>query len=125
MSIYWSLLGCAVASNVIANIAFKITMSSIEGELRPSNFITAITKGWFWVAVFASAILLCSYLLSLRHIGLAASYAVVTSSALVAISMASQFLFDETITVTRAIGIVFVVVGLFLIVHEEIGRLSG
>ena len=125
MTIYWSLLTCAVASNVLANIAFKITMSSIEGELGPSNFATAVTKGWFWVAVFASAILLCSYLLSLRHIGLAASYAVVTSSALVAISIASLFLFNETITVARAIGIVAVVLGLFLIVREEIGRLSG
>jgi spermidine export protein MdtJ len=125
MTVYWLLLSCAVASNVLANIAFKITMSSIEGDLGPSNFMTAVTRGWFWVAVGASAVLLGSYLLALRQIGLAASYAVVTSSALVAISIASQLVFGERITVAKAIGIIAVVLGLFLIVREEIGRLSG
>ena len=89
MTVHWFLLSCAVASNVLANIAFKMTMRSIDGALGPANFLAAMPGLVLGGSVFASAMLLGCYLLALRQIGLSASYAVVTSSALVAISCAS------------------------------------
>lgn len=125
MIAYWLLLGCTVASNVLANVAFKLTMRSIEGPLGTGMVAAALTKGWFWAGTVACATLLGSYLLALRQLGLSASYAVVTSSALVGISVTSHFVFGERLTSGKMLGIALVIAGLFLIVRDELARLAS
>lgn len=122
MKIYWLFLGCAVVSNIVANVAFKLTMTSLHGANGPGLVVAALSRAWFWVAISASAILLVTYLLALRQLGLAVSYAVVTSSAIVGISIASSVIFGEGVTPARALGIAAVIGGLFLIVRDELMR---
>jgi multidrug transporter EmrE-like cation transporter len=122
MKIYWLFLICAVVSNIIANVAFKLTMISLQGENGPGLVVAALSRAWFWVAISASVILLVTYLLALRQLGLAVSYAVVTSSAIVGISIASSVIFGEGVTPVRALGIAAIIGGLFLIVRDELMR---
>ena len=115
----WLALALAVFFNVLANVSFKLAMSHGRSQAE-SAIWTALSNPWLWVGGVSCVLLLASYLYALRGVGLGTAYAVVTSLALVFVSASSAVLFQEQFTLVKAIGVLSVVVGIFLIVNSEL-----
>lgn len=115
----WMLIAGAVASNVVANVALKSTMSSAEA---PENVVAfarqAITTPSFWIFGFSAALLLGFYALSLRTFDLSTVYALVTSLALVGVTLSSAWLFGDSLTLPKIAGSCLIILGIILVTRS-------
>ncbi len=114
---YW-LLGLAVLFNALANIVVKWAMRG-ETSLFADGLITAVKSVvgnyWLWagIALFGLAFIL--YSLVLTRINLSIAYPVMTSLGLVIITLVSILVFKEVITGIQAGGLLFIIIGVWLV----------
>ena len=96
--IAWLALSAAVLANVVTNISLKLAVR--KSSIDPSGHFVVrfFIEPWTWVAVCAGIILLASYLVAIRDIGLGFSYALVTSVALVLITISAAIAFQERLS---------------------------
>jgi multidrug transporter EmrE-like cation transporter len=112
----WILVLAAAASNVLANVMLKKTITALPAREGVTTALkTALGMGSFWAFGFACVFLLTFYILALRTLDLSVAYAVVTSSALIGMVAASAWLLDEPATVIKITGCLLIIVGIFLI----------
>lgn len=116
----WIALALAVISNVTANVTLKYAMIYGGEKLANGDIIGFLKQPWPWIGGIACMVLLSSYLLAIRQIGLSTSYAVVTTLALVILAVFSAFLFGDKITFYKIIGMLFIVIGIVIMVSTEV-----
>lgn len=115
----WPALTVAVLANVIANISFKLAVKRVFSDSSTHIGQSFVLNYWTWIGVFAGFVLLGSYLLAIRDIQLGFCYAVVTSFALVIITVVAHFVFQERMTLTTVIGTALVVAGIAVLASKE------
>ncbi len=75
---------------------------------------------WTWIGLCAAGILLASYLLAIRDIGLGISYAVVTSAALVLVTISAAVAFHEPISSATIVGIGLIMMGIAVLACTQV-----
>ena len=121
----WILLCVAVASNVAANMFFKVAMVAFPGELEPNAILKFLLSPHLWLGATCCGVLLISYLMALRELELTISYAFVISLSLIGITALSPLLLGDGLTLQRAIGVALVVVGLVLLISDRTTSSTG
>ena len=117
---HWILLTIAVCANIVANIMFKIAMKDMPGELSAKSILQLAAMPSLWAGAISCVVLLASYLLAIRELGISTSYAFVTSISLLGITITAAFVFSEALTLTKMLGVVIVIVGITMISRAEI-----
>lgn len=112
---YWSALAIAIGSNVGANVALKVAMSSL-GDAGGGPLILRVAQQLsFWIGLVLAGVLLLSYLFAIRHIPVSLAYISVTSLAMVGLLIVDLVWFGQPATLTKLFGVCLVVGGVWLI----------
>ena len=112
---YWPALAVAVAANVTANMALRLTMTSVPRAGLVATALHAAGRMSFWIAIGAAGILFVAYATAVRQVPASTAYVAVTSLAMVGLVIVEASLFNVVPSVTKGIGIAFVVVGVWMI----------
>src|SRR5688572_9506721 len=91
----WIYLALAVIANVSANFFFKTAMASFPHEITFGDLLRFMLNPYLWMGAICCVVLLGSYLMALRQVELAVSYAFVISLSLVGISLLSPLILHE------------------------------
>jgi small multidrug resistance pump len=117
--IAWLALVVAVLANVVANVALKYAVRKTPDSAE--HFLTSFfTQTWTWIGLCAGGILLASYLLAIRSIGLGISYAVVTSAALVLVTISAAVAFHERISAATIVGMGLIMLGIAVLAYTQV-----
>lgn len=111
----WIYLGLAVIANVSANFFFKTAMASFPHEITFGDLLRFMLNPYLWMGAICCVVLLGSYLMALRQVELAVSYAFVISLSLVGISLLSPLILHEPLRLQAVAGTALVIVGILLI----------
>jgi len=112
---YWFALFLAIISNGIANVAFKKAVMRAPVEEGIGGFLQLASEPWMWLGAFSACVLLGCYLYALKGIDLSIAYPVVTGLAMLGIVLTGIVFLGETISITKALGIVMVLIGVLLL----------
>lgn len=112
---HWFYLAIAVCANVATNLMLKKTMAAVDAPFGAALAKQALFTPWLWGAFIAGGILLGSYLLAIRTLDLSLSYAIVTSAALIGITVFAAIVFGEAMTVMKLSGTALIILGIVLI----------
>ena len=96
----WYLLALAILSEVIGTLALKI--SNGLSILIPSIIVVVGYSTSFWFLA-----------LCLKSLNVGTAYAIWAGAGTAVISIAGVFLFKEPMTVTKAVSLVLVIIGVF------------
>jgi len=96
----WYLLALAILSEVVGTLALKI--SNGFSILIPSIIVVVGYSTSFWFLA-----------LCLKSLNVGTAYAIWAGAGTAVISIAGVFLFKEPMTVTKAVSLVFVILGVF------------
>ncbi len=111
----WIALAVAVIANISANLLLKQVMVRVDPASTRSTLLQVLSSASFWLGIAAAAVLLLAYLVAIRNISVGTAYVVTTSLAMVGIVLLENRLFDVSIGPTKAVGIVLVVLGVWMI----------
>ncbi len=105
----------AIILNAIANILVKASTTNTNKE----NLIDIITNFYLISGLisFCLAFLAYRYVLS-RGFALSITYPIMTSAGFAIVIIASKYLFNENMTFIQWIGIIFLVIGIWLITFK-------
>ena len=115
----WLALTVAVFANVVANISFKLAVTKAPIGLFEYRIFSFVAQPWTWIGSGAAIVLLLSYLVAIRDLGLGASYAIVTSLALVMVRISAAYVFQERLNLASILGMTLVVLGIAVLVVNE------
>ena len=115
----WIFIALAVAANVACNIMLKKAMSGLAGAAGLDLAKQALASPWFWGGAVSGGVLLLSYLLAIRTLDLSVSYAVVTSAALIGITLCAMLFLGEAATAPKLLGVALVIAGIILISRSQ------
>ncbi|WOI53735.1 DMT family transporter [Parvularcula sp. LCG005] len=115
----WILVGIAVIANISTNVSLKKFAASLPDRAAGESMLPALLSPWLWIGGLCGMILLGSYMLAIRTLDLSVSYAVVTSAALVGITLASMLFLDEALTFVKVVGVALVIVGILMITRTN------
>lgn len=110
----WAALILATIANVVANTSLKQAMITVDTSLEKNILLQVLGLASFWIGLVFAGILLLSYLVALRHLPVGTAYAVTTSLAMVGIIIVESQLFGTPVSTSKAAGIAFVVLGVWL-----------
>lgn len=110
--IAWLALSAAVLANVVTNISLKLAVKRSAADPSGHYAVRFFIDPWTWVAICAGIILLGSYLVAIREIGLGFSYALVTSVALVLITISAAIAFKESLNLMTFAGMGLIILGI-------------
>jgi multidrug transporter EmrE-like cation transporter len=105
--------------NSAANILIKLGMRR-AGNLEALNYSTLskiATNPYFWTGCFCFMMSLVAYSYLLSKINLSIAYPVITSAAFTMVSLCSVFFLGEKIGGVQTIGILFTIIGMWMIVR--------
>ena len=109
----------AIGANVCANLAFKHAMQSTISILEKRPLIILLANPWIWVGMLSAALLLGCYLYALRGIDISVAYPIVTGIAMIFLALFGAWLFSESLTILKIIGVGLVIFGIFLIMQQS------
>lgn len=101
------------AANLLLKYAATRARPTTEGLL--SALIEMCTNVPLILGIGFLAIAVISYSISLRQLNLSIAYPIMTTSVVVLVAFFSAFLFQEPITLTKAVGTVIVICGVILL----------
>lgn len=111
------LLLVAISANVTANLAFK---KAVSVETIPTRTLMEIlSEPWLWLGCIASFILLGSYLAAISRIQIDVAYAVVTTGALVMLSIIAPIIFGTPYSLLKFGGIFLSLSGIGLLLYSQ------
>jgi len=114
-------IALSILSNVIANVSLKIgagRLSGLSWQLPIQSFFKIITDiplvagGAFYVFSFAC------YIYILNQANLSLVYPILTSVAMILVTLVSVFYLNETLKIVQAAGILFIIVGVCLVSYK-------
>ena len=118
MTKYYIALFVAIGANVFANLAFKFAMQSSALSMGKRSIMVLLANPWIWVGLLNATILLGCYLYAIRGIEISVAYPTVTAIAMIGLAFFGAWLFSESLTLPKIIGIGLVIFGIFLITQE-------
>jgi len=110
----WAALVLAIIANVVANASFKQAMISVDTSLDKSILLQVLALASFWIGLGFAGVLIVSYLFAIRHFPVGTAYAVTTSLAMAGIIIVESRLFGTPVSTSKAAGIAFVALGVWL-----------
>ena len=111
----WVFVSIAIVANVCCNMMLKQAMAAAGGGAGMALARTVLLSPWFWGGAIAGFVLLISYLMAIRTLDISVSYSIVTSAALIGISISAMIFLGEAITLPKALGVGLVIAGIALI----------
>ncbi|AJC74643.1 hypothetical protein AJ81_01905 [Pseudothermotoga hypogea DSM 11164 = NBRC 106472] len=106
----------ALTANALANVFVKVAaVSLVRSENIAHFFLNSMKNLYTWLALFCFAVAFVLYALSLTRLKLSVAYPIMTSAGFVLVSLFSHFLFKESVTVTKIIGMIVIVAGIWLV----------
>jgi multidrug transporter EmrE-like cation transporter len=81
-----------------------------------------LLQPWTWLGVCAAVLLLGSFLVAIRELGIGISYATVTSLALVLITLLAAMIFKEPLNLMVVVGIALIVSGIVVLMVAQAAR---
>jgi small multidrug resistance pump len=120
--IAWSALSIGVIANVIANISLKYAVRKTSDIPLGHFLVRFLLESWTWIGLCAGVVLLACYLLAIRDLGLGLSYAILTSVALVLVTISAAIAFQERLSPMTFVGIGLIVVGIAVLTSVELGK---
>lgn len=118
----WIALVVAVLANVLTNISLKLAAKNVAGASFENLPLSFLAQPWTWVGVGAGGILLASYVVAIRQLGLGYCYATVTSLALVLLTISAAVVLGERLTLTSVAGVSLVLLGVLCLTYGEYSR---
>ena len=119
MTLAWFALALAVCSNVVANISLKLAVKKASETDAGSAVAGFLLQPWTWLGVCAAVVLLGSFLVAIRELGIGISYATVTSLALVLITLLAAMIFKEPLNLAVFVGIALIVSGIVVLMAAQ------
>ena len=92
----------------------------VTGGFSDHGVMKFFLQPWTWVGLLAGIVLLGNYVIVIREMGLAVSYAAVTCLSLSLVAAFNAILFDERFDLTTIMGIVLVVSGIVVLARIHI-----
>jgi len=117
ISLHIFLLLVAVTANVTANLPFKKAVSVHAEAARSVTEI--LLEPWIWLGCVASAILLASYLVAISKLHIDVVYAIVTTGALVVLSIIAPTVFGTSYSAVKIGGILLSLSGIALLLYSQ------
>lgn len=110
----WAALALAIMANVAANTSLKQAMISVSTDSDKSILLQVLAVPSFWIGLVFAGVLLLSYLVAIRNMPVGTAYAFTTSLAMVGIIIVEHRLFGTPVGMSKAAGIAFVALGVWL-----------
>lgn len=114
-------LALSILSNVAANVSLKIgagRLSGLNWHLPIQSFLKIITNiplvagAAFFVFSFAC------YIYILNQANLSLAYPILTSVAMILVTLISVFYLNETLKIIQVVGIISIIIGVWLVSHK-------
>jgi multidrug transporter EmrE-like cation transporter len=106
----------ALTANALANVFVKMAAVSLAKTEGIVSFLLGSMKNlYIWLALVCFAVAFVLYGVSLTKLKLSVAYPIMTSAGFILVSLFSHFLFKESVTVTKIIGMVVIVTGIWLV----------
>lgn len=116
----WMILLAAIILNAAANLLIKLGMNRVgEITLQTSLLAKLITNPFLIAGVASFGLSLAVYSVSLQKFELSVAYPLMTTSGFLLLSVCSAFWLKESFTVTKVMGMIVVLIGVFMIAHES------
>jgi len=112
---YWLALFGAIICNIIANVAFKHAVTRTPLDEGITSILKLAADPWMWIGGVFCIFLLGCYLYALKGLDISVAYPAITGIALLGVVLSGTLFFDEAISLSRALGIISVVVGVLLL----------
>lgn len=116
----WFILAAAVFGNVMSNYMFKLAMDGFPSEITIGSLFAFAFNPFLWLGGIAAVTMLGCYLFTLRELGLANTYAAVTSLSLVGVTLVTAFILHQHISIQNIFGIGLVLVGIITIATSSV-----
>lgn len=111
----------SVLSNALANISLKIGASKLNGlswQEPSQSFIKIITDIPLIAGAAFFVFSFVCYIYILNHANVSLAYPILTSLALVLITLISVFYLHESLGLIQAVGIAVIILGVWLVSHK-------
>lgn len=115
----WLPVAGMICSMTVAQILFK--MAGLELSVGGGTMNSWILNIWLWVSLIASGLGLLFWLVTLRHMPLSVAHPW-TAMIYVLTPLCSVFIFNESLTGSYVIGMVFIVFGIYITTSSFSGR---
>lgn len=111
----WIVLSIAVFFNALANILVKVGVVDKNCQLNISTLREVITKPSIIGGILSFIFALMAYGYVLSKMNLSVAYPLMTSIGFGIITLASYFLFKESISPIQVIGFLFILSGVWMV----------
>lgn len=115
----WIALIIAVLANVIMNVSLKLAVKKVSSSSGDDLMTGFLTQPLTWIGLCAGGVLLGSYLIAIRQLGLGFCYATVTSLALVLITLSAALVLQEPLTKPSVLGLGLIMLGILVLTYVE------
>ena len=94
-------------------------MQNADFSLEKRPIMALLSNPWIWAGLFSASVLLGCYLYAIRGIEISIAYPTVTGIAMLGLALLGAWLFAESLTLPKIIGVGLVIVGIFLITQKS------
>jgi multidrug transporter EmrE-like cation transporter len=111
---HWTLICIAAGANVALNLLLQQGGKSLDTHDLRRLIFSIVMSPWMWLAGLCAVVLLTAFVAAIRQYPLSITYIAVTSMAMVALTVLGALLQYESVSLTRATGLILIVAGLAL-----------
>lgn len=105
----------AITTNALAGVSMKILTTQAPLELSKNGLIQILQNPYAWLAVTCYGLALILFTLALSKLDLSLAYPTIVSGAIILVTILSVLLFGESFTLFKAIGIMLILSGVYLL----------
>ncbi|MGJ8454390.1 DMT family transporter [Pseudothermotoga sp. U03pept] len=109
------LLITAIIANALANVFVKVGAPSLETKGFKQLLLSTVKNVYIWLGLFCFGLAFIFYTMVLTKAKLSVAYPVMTSAGFVIVSLFSYFLFKETFSLWKILGILIIAIGIWII----------
>ncbi|HGJ5858861.1 MAG TPA: DMT family transporter [Arsenophonus nasoniae] len=111
----WVILVLGILSNASASVLIKLALEPTRRPLSLTEPLTIVTNWPLWLGVILYGCAFLLYAVALSKFPLNVAHPVLTSGAIALVALFSMIIFREPFYWTTVLGIIFVLIGVFLI----------
>ncbi len=108
----------AIVFNATANILLKFGMykaPGIAGIGFKGMMLHSLTNIYVWLGLVSFGIAFVSYSIVLNKLKLSIAYPIMTSAGFAIVTVSAIFLFDESLTWLKVLGIIIIAMGIWIV----------
>lgn len=116
----WMILCTAILLNAAANFLIKLGMNKVgSSALQVSILIKMATNPFMLTGMISFGLSLIVYSITLQKFELSVAYPLMTTTGFLLLSICSALWLKESFTITKILGMIIVLIGVFMIAHES------